>query len=45
MSRPWARPKPAPPVLETIKLLQNATMNDLWDAHAEANDYRFEGIH
>jgi hypothetical protein len=39
MSRPWTRPKPPPPVLETIKLLQNATMNDLWEAHAEANDY------
>jgi hypothetical protein len=29
MSRPWRRPRPVLPV-ETIKLLQNATMNDLW---------------
>lgn len=37
MSRPWRRPKPTPPQ-ETVKLLQNATMNDLWEAH----DAQFE---
>jgi Terminase large subunit, T4likevirus-type, N-terminal len=32
MSRPWRRPKPVP--LESkYKLLQNATMNDLWEAN------------
>jgi hypothetical protein len=33
MSRPWRRPKPPPKVEATVKLLQNATMNDLWEAH------------
>lgn len=32
MSRPWKRPKPAV-FKDTIKLLQNATMNDLWAAN------------
>lgn len=32
MSRPWRRPKPAPPPPDNLKLIQNATMNDLWDA-------------
>jgi hypothetical protein len=32
MSRPWKRPKPMPP-MASIKLLQNATMNDLWEAN------------
>lgn len=31
MSRPWRRPKPIKPS-ETIKLLQNATLDDLWNA-------------
>jgi len=42
MSRPWRRPRPAKRTEATVKLLQNATMNDLWSAHEEANDYRFE---
>lgn len=33
MSRPWKRPKPIGPAEITVKLLQNATMNDLWEAH------------
>lgn len=35
MSRPWTRPKPKKPE-ENIKLLQNSTLNDIWedyDAH------------
>lgn len=32
MSRPWRRPKPASKTEVTVKLLQNATMNDLWSA-------------
>jgi hypothetical protein len=41
MSRPWRRPRPQPKAEATVKLLQKATMNDLWDAHEEDNDYRF----
>jgi len=33
MSRPWRRPRPAGPADISIKLLQHATMNDLWEAH------------
>lgn len=32
MSRPWRRPRPPPKTDVTVKLLQNATMNDLWEA-------------
>lgn len=32
MSRPWKRPKPVAPT-EKFKLIQNATMNDLWLAN------------
>jgi hypothetical protein len=32
MSRPWKRPKPVAPAAH-YKLLQNATMNDLWEAN------------
>ena len=35
MSRPWRRPKPAAPSVADFKLLQNATMNDLWAAREE----------
>lgn len=35
MSRPWRRPKPAPPKEPEFKLLQTATMNDLWQANDE----------
>jgi hypothetical protein len=42
MSRPWRRPRATPPPEETVKLLQNATMDDLWSAHEQSNDYRFE---
>ena len=42
MSRPWRRPKPPAKTEATVKLLQNATMNDLWEAHELTNDYRFE---
>lgn len=42
MSRPWRRPKPVPKDAATVKLLQNATMNDLWEAHELGEDYRFE---
>ena len=38
MSRPWRRPRPAGPMELPVKLLQNATMNDLWDAN-EAEDW------
>lgn len=41
MSRPWRRPKPAAVAEVTVKLLQNATMNDLWEAHEAAEDYQF----
>lgn len=33
MSRPWRRPRPKPKPMDTIKLLQNATMDDLWAAN------------
>jgi hypothetical protein len=36
MSRPWARPKPKKLVGGEIKLLQEATLNEIWadyDAH------------
>jgi hypothetical protein len=33
MSRPWRRPRPADKPTTNVKLLQNATMNDLWEAH------------
>lgn len=36
MSRPWRRPRPVK-VEETFKLLQNATMNDLWEANERDN--------
>lgn len=36
MSRPWSRPRPPPPQEATVKLLQHATMNDLW---ASSEDY------
>lgn len=36
MSRPWSRPKPPAKNEVTVKLLQNATMNDLWSAHEAA---------
>lgn len=39
MSRPWKRPKPIAPNESTVKLLQNATMNDLWEAHEQAEDW------
>lgn len=39
MSRPWSRPKPKPSQDGTVKLLQNATMNDLWQVHSEVNEY------
>lgn len=42
MSRPWRRPRPPLPSEANVKLLQNATMNDLWEAHELSNDYRFE---
>lgn len=32
MSRPWKRPKPISEMEKEVKLLQDATMNDLWDA-------------
>lgn len=35
MSRPWKRPRPVTPASPDFKLLQNATMNDLWDAMEE----------
>ena len=38
MSRPWRRPKPMTPQEAPVKLLQNATMNDLWDAHERDED-------
>jgi hypothetical protein len=38
MSRPWRRPRPAPPPPPKFKLLQNATMNDLWEAN-EVEDW------
>lgn len=38
MSRPWRRPKPGPPPPPKFKLLQKATMNDLWAA-SEAEDW------
>jgi hypothetical protein len=41
MSRPWKRPREEGRPKETVKLLQNATMNDLWEAHELDNDYRF----
>jgi hypothetical protein len=33
MSRPWRRPKAPPKEAVTVKLLQNATLDDLWTAH------------
>lgn len=36
MSRPWKRPRPLGPQELPIKLLQNATMNDLWEAYEQA---------
>lgn len=32
MSRPWSRPRPPQKSDVTVKLLQDATMNDLWEA-------------
>lgn len=42
MSRPWRRPRPVPKTEITVKLLQNATMNDLWEAHEASEEYMFE---
>lgn len=44
MSRPWRRPKPQAKTESNVKLLQKATMNDLWQAHEEENDYQFGGL-
>lgn len=33
MSRPWSRPKPSRNPPGQIKLLQNATLNDIWEDH------------
>lgn len=33
MSRPWYRPKPKKSEAGTIKLIQNASLNDLWEDH------------
>lgn len=38
MSRPWSRPKPRDKKQSDVKLLQNATMNDLWEAHEAYED-------
>lgn len=43
MSRPWRRPKPQSKTESNVKLLQKATMNDLWSAHEDEHDYRFGG--
>jgi hypothetical protein len=32
MSRPWRRPRPAAETPPDFKLLQHATMNDLWES-------------
>jgi hypothetical protein len=40
MSRPWSRPKPKRLVGGEIKLLQEATLNDIWEDH-EAHEGRF----
>lgn len=37
MSRPWRRPKPRKPS-DTVKLLQNATIDDLWAANEAQED-------
>lgn len=40
MSRPWKRPRPTEKPEGTVKLLREATMNDLWEAHELAlEDY------
>lgn len=33
MSRPWSRPKPTKSEMGEILLLQNATLNDIWEDH------------
>jgi|SRR5579864_410066 len=38
MSRPWRRVKPRAPTTPDFKLLQNATMNDLWQSREEYAD-------
>jgi hypothetical protein len=38
MSRPWRRPKALPPPTNTIKLVQNATLNDFWEANEQDDD-------
>lgn len=35
MSRPWRRPKPKGKPLESLKLIQNATMDEIWQAHED----------
>jgi hypothetical protein len=35
MSRPWTRPAPKKDPMDAIKLLQNATLNDIWRDHEE----------
>lgn len=35
MSRPWTRPKPSKNPPGQIKLLQNATMDDIWEDHEQ----------
>lgn len=35
MSRPWTRPQPKKDPMASIKLLQNATLNDIWRDHEE----------
>lgn len=37
MSRPWTRPKPKLAGVDDIKLLQKATLNDIWDDHFDHN--------
>ena len=39
MSRPWKRPKAVGKAPALVKLLQNATMNDLWNAKDEVDGY------
>jgi hypothetical protein len=38
MSRPWVRPKPANLTPPDFKLLQNATLNDLWASREDYED-------
>lgn len=40
MSRPWSRPKPKKDETANLKLLQNATLNDIWEDH-EAHEGQY----